>query len=318
MRQVLLAAGGGRMVELYNADANEWIEIAPLPEARVLHSCAPLFNGQQVLCCGGQIFGQRTASCVRYQTSNNTWLSAAPMRVARQRFAMAALNGYVYVAGADSVYGGSAVVEKYDMLNNKWLSVRELQGPVSGASLAGFAGHLWLLAKSEDASKPLYAPLQYNPETDRWMELASYMRTPRYATALIPVERDGHLYAVGGYAVGGGSELSSTERYNLASGHWEMPAQESDALQIAGSRRGLGGALVDGRLMIAGGHITRGGKGIDVGTVERLRPRAHSMTGRWVELAGVNARPFAVSMALFPKDKLSKIFDPNFRPDQFL
>lgn len=91
--------------ECYDAERNEWRQVAPLTHRR---------SGLRVATCGGYLYAiggfsatdTKSLNCVdRYDPMTDSWRSMAPMNYPRRGFALAVLNGNIYAIGG--INGGN-------------------------------------------------------------------------------------------------------------------------------------------------------------------------------------------------------------------
>ena len=112
--------------ECYDAEKNEWRQVASLPTRR---------SGLRVATCGGYLYAiggfsasdtKALALVDRYDPMTDSWRSMAPMNSARRGFALAVLNGYIYAIGG--INGGTYYdsVERYCPKMNKWKNVQPM------------------------------------------------------------------------------------------------------------------------------------------------------------------------------------------------
>ena len=112
--------------ECYDADKNEWRQVASLPSRR---------SGLRITTCGGYLYAvggfsasdtKALAVVDRYDPMTDSWRSMAPMKYPRRGFALAVLNGYLYAIGG--INGGTYYdsVERYCPKLNKWKLVQPM------------------------------------------------------------------------------------------------------------------------------------------------------------------------------------------------
>lgn len=128
--------------ECYDAERNEWRQLAPLNQRR---------SGLRVATCGGYLYAvggfsatdTKALPCVdRYDPMTDSWRSMAPMNHPRRGFALAVLHGCMYAIGG--INGGNFMshseliiidfllgiyydsVEKYCPKRNQWRFVQPM------------------------------------------------------------------------------------------------------------------------------------------------------------------------------------------------
>ncbi|TDE11487.1 S8 family serine peptidase [Jiangella asiatica] len=126
----------------YDAVADTWQELAPIPEA-----------GQEAVavCEAGKIHvlgGDATDRHYVYDIARNTWAEAAPLPEALDGAAAAAWDGRVYVAGGapdGDWYGTSGDLFVYDIATDTWTEGEPMPVPVRRAGFAQAGTHLYVV-----------------------------------------------------------------------------------------------------------------------------------------------------------------------------
>jgi hypothetical protein len=177
-----------------------------------------------------------------------TWESVAPMSAGRTDAAAAALGGRLFVIGG--VAAGGTVLrsgEVYDPATNTWSAIATLSDPRAGAVALTENGTL-LLVGGRDDERASDDVERYDPFGDAWTEEES-MDEDRdgLAAGLI----DGDLYAIGG-ADRDGTLRSDAELRGGSS--W----QSYGPWALSPGRAGVGSAVADGALVVAGGFSSFG------------------------------------------------------------
>lgn len=126
-------------VEKLNPKTGKWSECAPMPTPR---GClAAVAMEDKIYAIGGIGEGESSADCPTYATvecydpAMNTWLSVAPLGVARAKLAASLVQGKLYVCGGHSYDADEckdvfySTVECYDPLHNSWQAVTPLGVP---------------------------------------------------------------------------------------------------------------------------------------------------------------------------------------------
>lgn len=196
------------------------------------------------------------------------WTARASMTSARQRAAVAVLNGRIYVAGGARATGARTENEEYDPITNLWRSRAPF--PAANGHLASvgyqnrmyvFGGSTWsggTVTGATDASRV------YDPMTDTWTTLRA-MSAPR--SSAVAAEVNGSIYVIGGGA------LAVNEVFDPNTNTWGLRAP----MLTAGSD--LTVATLDGKIYVFGGNVGLNG-------VEVYDPPADVWTTR-------NAMPFS-------------------------
>jgi N-acetylneuraminic acid mutarotase len=195
------------------------------------------------------------AGCVGFKTDSRapvdqsmagTWTVLAPLPVARQEVAVAALDGRVFVIGG---FGGGgapvATVEVYDPATNQWETRAPLPTPTHHAAAAVAAGRLYVIGGYTGgrirwtSSQTTY---EYDPTRDSWATRA-LMPTPRGGLAAASLGDRIHV-------LGGSSDhvTNAHEVYDPATNRW------STANPMPTARDHLAAVGFQGRVWALGGR----------------------------------------------------------------
>merc|ERR550514_108359 len=88
--------------------------------------------------------GLTCSSVERYDSSMNQWETIAPMTVPRRSYAVAVLDGKIYVAGGENDFETFSSVERFDPVANAWEEVGGMRLARSCCSAALFNGSLYV------------------------------------------------------------------------------------------------------------------------------------------------------------------------------
>ena len=192
----------------YDAPANQWIELAPIPEGQ---------EGAAGVCYAGKIYvlgGGGSNQFYIYDITANTWSAGPALPRPVWGAAAGAWQGKVYLLGGDQDFefgGASNEVDIYNIAKGTWSSTGK-HLPFA-ASAPGYvqAGPYLYLAGGWGELAPIMnitATQRYNMSTDNW-ELGPAFSSGRadFAMALT----DQALYAIGGDRNDG----SATDPVNL-------------------------------------------------------------------------------------------------------
>ena len=125
------------------------------------------------------------------------------------------------------VGGGTASVEEYVALERRWVSVPDMPRAVEGAAAVALDGKLIVIGGINHTSGFVSrGTLEYDPGDGSWKELPGLLRA-RFGCAVTVL--GGDIVVMGGVAdfdpFGGGSSVTSVERYNHRLQCWEaMPS----------------------------------------------------------------------------------------------
>jgi hypothetical protein len=94
--EVVVTVGGGALCELFDAENNAWVPIAP-PVTRHCPGLETLDNNIYIV--GGSKEWKRSNRCERYDPECNEWALLNPMKITRSNIGLVNLNGYLYAIG---------------------------------------------------------------------------------------------------------------------------------------------------------------------------------------------------------------------------
>jgi N-acetylneuraminic acid mutarotase len=185
---------------------------------------------------------------VRVGGVDGPWSTAAPLSVARQEVAVAAVGGRVYVVGG--LLAGqttSDLVEAWDPGLELWETVAPLPLPLHHTTATGVGGKLYVIGGWSDLfATPQAVVLVYDPVTDAWSS-GTPMPTARGSPAAAAL--DGDVHVVGGWNMG---SVTAHEVYDPATDTW------STATPLPVPRNHHGAAVVNGTLYAVGGRVGLG------------------------------------------------------------
>ncbi len=225
--------------ERYNACANSWDMMAPMPAARGNINAAVL-NGK-IYVVGGYVGGTVFNSTYVYDPTTDTWSSAADFPEALSGVAIAGANGKLYAFGGSGASSFSSATYEYDPGTNTWTTKSPIPGGARGyAAAAELGGKIYVAGGWPN----LNTVEVYDPLTDTW-STAAPLNVGRQSPGLTAAP-DGYLYISGGGNVWTG--LTSAERYNPTTDTWTTISALNSA-----DRAGSASAFVAGRVFAVGG-----------------------------------------------------------------
>jgi hypothetical protein len=145
-------------VEVYNATANTWTYLAPLPQTLYGESALSDGAGHIYVFGGVGANGSISSTVYRYTIATNTWdQSAAPLQVAvRDSAAVLASDGQIYVLGGKTSSGTTATVESYNLTSNTWTVQPSLPQAVnSEAAASDSLGRIEVLGGYDASGNPV-------------------------------------------------------------------------------------------------------------------------------------------------------------------
>jgi N-acetylneuraminic acid mutarotase len=114
----------------FNTDTNEWLTLAPMPEAKCNHSVCVV--NDMIFVLVGEYEGSNddesnvSKSVHVFDPVRNVWSAVAPMSVARTVFAVLVLEGSVYASGG---FNSNIVnsMERYCSTSDSWTEVSDVK-----------------------------------------------------------------------------------------------------------------------------------------------------------------------------------------------
>lgn len=256
-------------VEAYDPATNRWSAKAALPTARS-GLAATAVNGIIYVIGGDNAIAPSPSANVfkplttveAYDPAGNTWTTKAPMATARERFALAAVDGVIYVFGGMVPDGTfvkrTASVEAYDTAANTWSAKVPLTTARDSLASAVVGGVVYVMGGRVDASPFDVAVVEaYDPVANAWTSKAPMTAI---AGGLSSVTLGGAIYAVvWNYG------FTTVEAYNPTANTWTA----RPALRVDFSSRDWFSATAAGNAMyVLGGFDSFG----SLATVEAITP----------------------------------------------
>jgi len=204
-------------------------------------------------------------------TNTGTWTEAAPLPLALEGPAVAAIGGTLYVAGGNAGTPGVNIIPEdslyaYNPLSNIWTSLASMPGPRYSGSGTGVTSNQFYLVGGWTTSPPL--PNNnlwiYNPPVNAWAIEASLPNLN--AGGVCGVVND-NLYVTTPYDGYTGFIGNWLQVYSPSANQWSQLASSSSM------HAGGGGGVINGRLYVAGGVNN---SGIIINTLEVYDPDSNS------------------------------------------
>ncbi len=215
-----------------------WQTGTPLPTA--LWQFPAVTDGQRLFALGGLTgaAGTTVNTLSRFDPSNNTWTTLAPMKRTVSSNDAVYLNGKIYVPGG--VLASGLVItnhQVYDLVTNAWTEVLEPPSSVQDTALVADAKNnaYYRVGGRRSSSSTTVSPelLVYAPQANQWTEL-SPIPEARYGHDAVLI--DGKLYVAGGADRNTGKRIGW--RYDPATDFWTQIASLNKARRFAASALG--------------------------------------------------------------------------------
>jgi N-acetylneuraminic acid mutarotase len=181
--------------------------------------------------------------------SANTWVSKAPMHVARAGLGVAAVDGKVYAIGGATQteqsmpfmgFGGSGFVgtnEQYDPSTDSWVFKASMPTPRAKIAIAVFQNKIYCIGGITD-NAPTGVNEVYDPATDTWTTKTP-MPTPTYGQANVACNK---IYVLSGNSYGTGNQVydpatdswSDAPSWSYASFRWASTAFNGSIYVLSG------------------------------------------------------------------------------------
>jgi N-acetylneuraminic acid mutarotase len=141
-----------------------------------------------------------------YQQANaeNYVATMQPMNTARNGLRTVVLNGDIYAIGGRTsiTHGWSKVVEIYDTQTDLWTTVDNMNTARCNFGAVVYDGKIYVIGGSTSTDTFTNTMESYDPATDSWTTLMSYMPSGAgktcFSVTLIPGTDS--LYIIGGYS----------------------------------------------------------------------------------------------------------------------
>ncbi len=186
--------------------SGEWRELPPVPHARYAHT-ATLHDGKVYVIGGRDLDGEIAAVDV-FDLRSETWQTLdtpMPKRRARDSHKTVATPQGLVVAGGQSDFEDSALVDLFDPATGRWRPLADLPEPMSRAGLALADGKLWITLHES-------AFVMDAAELETWEE-GNALTLSRHGMGV--VVHDGYIYSIGGCALNPLRDVRTTDRLAL-------------------------------------------------------------------------------------------------------
>ena len=172
--QAIVAIGGLTTLDntRFYDRKQHWLPLkkfAQLPFSCVSHHSALVVSGQLFVAGGEYTENNKSLThnfFFQYDAAANRWLRLPTMKVARSRFAMVYMDGYIYaIGGQNQNKKWMCAVERFDMIQSKWQIVASLDFPIKQPAAVAYNGKLVVLGIDYDSTLHV---LLFHPNQNQW------------------------------------------------------------------------------------------------------------------------------------------------------
>ncbi|MBZ0282793.1 MAG: hypothetical protein K8L97_18790 [Anaerolineae bacterium] len=224
-----------------------WTEGANMPTARAETAATSL--GERIYVAGGMVSPWvATAIHEIYDTTTNTWQSAAPMPIAINHSGVASALGRIYVTGGYDVIGKMVDAKPdiaqgwyYDPEADSWTEIAPMPSPRAAHAMVNIEDKLYVVGGTGAGALEVWV---YDPAADTWEIREGLMQNAREHVPAVVL--DGKIYVVGGRWQN--ISTAAVEVYDPATDSW------TQAADVPTPRSALSVAVLDGKIHTVGGE----------------------------------------------------------------
>ncbi len=224
---------------VYDASAQAWNPIAPLPQALNAPSGAFL-NGTFYTVGGWDSSNNATTAVYAYNPSSNAWSQEASLPAAVSAAAVSVLGGKLYVVGGCTTANcapASDAVYSYNPGSNTWTQLADYPTTVSWEACAGIDEELACAGGTDaDTDTTLSSTYIYSPSTNTWSQGASM---PYDDTEMAYSGSGNQLQIVGGVTADNSVITNQAAEYDPSSNTWSTLPNATTAEYRGGGSCGL-------------------------------------------------------------------------------
>jgi N-acetylneuraminic acid mutarotase len=251
------------LVQVYDATANKWRQIAPIPEAMHHHGVAAVEGKIYVVGGFTGTFGKRNpiASVWQYDPAADRWQKRAPLTAPRGALAVAVLDGRIYAMGGERFSAGGAQPYEpvadaavYDPKIDAWEMLPPMRHRRDHLAAGAIGGRVYAVGGRDRPDYTLQHIEEYNPATRAWTARAPMPTGRSGGTAAVVNNR---LYVFGGEGNADNTSLGTfnqVEFYDPARDAW------TELAPMPLPRHAIGAGVVGNRIYLPGGSIVQGGR----------------------------------------------------------
>lgn len=285
-----------------------WVSKASMSTARFDFGCAVI--GGKIYAIGGHNKSGNLSSAEAYDIKSNKWTKLKPMAAPRSSLQTTVLNGEIYAIGGiktgDGGIGESvATVEKYNPVENTWVTLKPMNMEREYHRLATINGKIYAIGGSPNSSVQSTVEV-YDTVSNTWMTKTP-MSIPRMQFGMEII--GGKIYVIGGCGADPTTDntLATVEMYDPAKNEWTKKAS------MKTPRFSFQTEVIDGKIYAIGGLSIKTG---NLSSVEVYDPVSDKWTAKkpmntprsWFQTAVVNGKIIVIGGWKKVGDYLSKSF----------
>lgn len=246
-------SGYSSKVEAYNPQTDTWSTKADLPTARSYFGCAQV-NGK-IYVMGGYNGGYLN-SVYMYDTATNNWTEKYNLPVAMSAFTATAVGDKIYVIGGKTGTSASAIrnsVYVYDTVNNTWDTTRpNISTPKAYHTAFYYNGNIHV-----ECGMGSGIPRK---NTEEIYNIATGTTTPGGQSRVFMVDAAAVVTQDRFIGIGGCDTIYSGlyTTHIMQESLLESSTYYHSGIHMQRARAGLGAALLNGKVYIAGGYNNNG------------------------------------------------------------
>ncbi|RKX68907.1 hypothetical protein DRP43_04990, partial [candidate division TA06 bacterium] len=196
-----------------------------------------------IIYCMGGYRGVYVSENDAYNPATDTWTTKAPIPIGIYGFAMATVNGKIYIIGGRGDNGHTDSTRIYDSVTDTWTVGASMPTIRENCKAAVVNGKIYVIGGDINYSSVFSNNEMYDPIADTWT-IKTPMPTGRFGPAIAVV--DDKIYVIGG-AMGNTSYTNKNEIYDPTTDIW------ATGDTISKSKRNCSAGVVDGKIYVIGG-----------------------------------------------------------------
>ena len=211
------------VVERFDPTLELWVDVAPLPEEKVVSTSAAFLNGLLYVCGGviGTLETKYSEKVFAHNPKTNTWQECAPMIHSLAYLCVVAADEHIYAIGGRG-RGGAATdaVQRFDPKSNMWMVVSSMTEKRKSLCGAAFKNNIFVFGGIIGISQPTDSAEMYDVQKDQWQKIPNMQVSRRYAGAAVV---QGLIYVIGGNRPSSSApeeHKRMIECYNPSTGQW--------------------------------------------------------------------------------------------------